>query len=234
MKFSLRREPILLAKYFLFLLIAFVLAVAFYSNHLFSFENLINLKEFVKNYYLSYPYFTKIIFCTVYILSISAFLPVAAFLTIFSGVIFGLLEGTILALFSACLGALGSFFFVRYFFYQYALKYQSKPFQKFSESFKTYGSIYLFAARMTPIFPFFLVNIFMALMPIKMSQFFLISLLGMAPITFIFAYAGTVLDQINSYDDILSLKLIITLTAIGSIPLIVKLIFNKIFRNKKK
>ena len=106
--------------------------------------------------------------------------------------------------------------------------------QKVSECFKTYGSIYLFAARMTPIFPFFLVNIFMALMPIKISQFFLISLLGMAPITFIFAYAGTVLDQINSYNDILSLKLIITLTAIGSFPLIVKLIFNKIFRHKKK
>ena len=233
MKFSLRHQPIKLGKYFVFLLIGFVLVTDFYSNHIFSIENLISLKEFAKSYYLSYPYFTRVIFCTVYILCVSAFIPVATLLTILSGVIFGSLEGTILALSSASLGATISLFFVRSFFYPYFSNYQSKRFQKFSDNFKAYGSTYLFAVRMAPIFPFFLVNIFMALMPIKTLQFLLVSFLGMAPMTFIFVYTGTVLDQINSYKDILTLNLIVTLSLIGFIPLLFKLIFNSSFSQRK-
>ena len=233
MKFSLRHQPIKLGKYFVFLLIGFVLVTDFYSNHIFSIENLISLKEFAKSYYLSYPYFTRVIFCTVYILCVSAFIPVATLLTILSGVIFGSLEGTILALSSASLGATISLFFVRSFFYPYFSNYQSKRFQKFSENFKAYGSTYLFAVRMAPIFPFFLVNIFMALMPIKILQFFFVSFIGMAPMTFIFVYTGTVLDKINSFKDILTLNLILTLSVIGCLPLILRLIFDRSFSQKK-
>ena len=233
LKFSLRLEPINYGKYFLFLLIGFVLVTAVFSNRIFSIENLISLKESAKIYYFSYPFFTKIIFCTVYILSVSAFIPIATLLSILSGVIFGLFEGTILALFSACLGATISLFFVRSLFYQSTLKYRKKRFQEFSDNFKAYGSTYLFAVRMVPVFPFFLVNIFMALMPIKVSQFFLVSFLGMAPMTCIFVYTGTVLDEINSYKDILTLNLVVTLSVIGCIPLILKLIFNKSFSQKK-
>ncbi len=233
MKFSLRLEPIKFGKYFLFLLIGFVLLTAFYSNQFFSFENLIILKESTKNYYLSYPHFTKVIFSTVYILCVLVFIPVATLLTILSGVIFGLVEGTILSLSSASIGATISLYFVRSFFYPYFSSFQSKRFQKFSDSFKAYGLTYLFAARMVLIFPFFLVNIFMALMPIKILQFFLVSFLGMAPMTFIFVYMGTVLDQINSYKDILTLNIIITLSLIGCIPFLFKLIFNTCFSKRK-
>ena len=73
----------------------------------------------------------------------------------------------------------------------------------------------------------------MALMPIKVSQFFLVSFLGMAPMTCIFVYTGTVLEQINSYKDIFTLNLFVTLSVIGCIPLILKLIFNKSFSQKK-
>ena len=233
MKFSLRLDPVKFGKYFLFLLIGFVLVTAFYSNQFFSIENLIILKESTKNYYLSYPHFTKVIFSTVYILCVMVFIPVATLLTILSGLIFGLVEGTILSLLSASIGATISLYFVRSFFYPYFLNYQSKRFQKFSDSFKAYGSTYLFAARMAPIFPFFLVNIFMALMPIKILQFFLVSFLGMAPMTFIFVYMGTVLGQIDSYKDILTLNLIVTLSLIGCIPFLFKLIFNRCFSQRK-
>ena len=163
MKFSFRLEHTAFGKYLVFLIGGFAFLITFYFNGNISFENLISLKKLGKSYYSSYPYLTKIIFCGTYIL------------TILSGVIFGLLEGTILSLFSSSLGATISFILVRSFFYQYAFKYKSKRFQKFSDNFKTYGLSYLFAARMTPIFPFFLVNIFMALMPIRISNFFFVS-----------------------------------------------------------
>ncbi len=233
MKFTLRLELLKYGTYFLFLLIGFVLVTAVYFNETFSIENIISFKDSAKNYYSYYPLFTTIIFCIVYTLSVSAFIPISTILSILSGVIFGLLEGTMLALFSASLGATISFFVVRSLFYQTALKYQPKRFQKFYDNFRAHGSIYLFAIRMVPVFPFFLVNIFMALMPIKITQFFFASFLGMAPMTFIFVYTGTVLDQINSYKDILTLNLIITFSVIGCIPLILKLIFNRSFSQKK-
>ncbi len=233
MKFSLRLKLIKYGKYLLFLLIGFMLVTSVYSNGIFSIENIISIKDTAKNYYISYPFFTIIIFCIVYIFSVAAFIPISTLLSILAGVVFGLLKGMILALFSASLGATISFFFVRSLFYQSALKYRKKRFQKFSDNFKAHGATYLFAVRMVPVFPFFLVNIFMALMPIKISQFFLASFLGMAPMTFIFVYTGTVLDQINSYKDILTLNLVVTLSLIGCIPIILKLIFNRNFSQKK-
>lgn len=234
LKFSFRLEPTKFGKYLVFLIGGFAFLITFYFNGNISFENLISLKNLGKSYYSSYPYLTKIIFCGAYILAVSIFIPIATILTILSGVIFGLLEGTILSLFSSSLGATISFILVRSFFYQYAFKYKSKRFQKFSDNFKTYGLSYLFAARMTPIFPFFLVNIFMALMPIRISNFFFVSFLGMAPMTVIFVYSGTIFDQINSYEDIVTLKIFIILSVIGFFPFLLKLIFNKnLFQEKK-
>ena len=58
--------------------------------------------------------------------------------------------------------------------------------QRFGEQLQTInkgiedeGGFYLFSLRLIPAFPFFLINIVMALTPIKVWQFYWISQVGM-------------------------------------------------------
>ena len=76
--------------------------------------------------------------------------------------------------------------------------------------------------RLVPALPFFMINIVMALMPIKTGAFYWVSQLGMLPGTAVYVYAGTQLAQIESLADIASPALIIAFALLGLFPLSAK------------
>ena len=55
---------------------------------------------------------------------------------------------------------------------------------------------YLLTLRLVPVFPFFLINFGMALTPIRTWTFLRVTLLGMLPVSLVFANAGTMLASI--------------------------------------
>ena len=65
----------------------------------------------------------------------------------------------------------------------------------------------------------------------KWTNFYWISQLGMLPATILFVNAGKQLSQINNLEDILTMKVIISLSAIGLLPIITKRIYER-FKNK--
>jgi uncharacterized membrane protein YdjX (TVP38/TMEM64 family) len=214
-------------------LLLFIVVATFYFGNLFSIADIQNLKYQLQAYTALHPYLTKIIFCTIYILSVSILIPIATPLTVISGILFGLLEGAILALFSSTIGASICFVFFRLIFRKTEVHNKFKDFDRFSKNFNTYGVLYLFAARMTPILPFFLVNIFMAVTPLQFTRFFLVTLAGMAPMTFAYTYSGTILNDINSYEEMISLRLILILSLVGFLPLFLRFILESVFLKKK-
>jgi uncharacterized membrane protein YdjX (TVP38/TMEM64 family) len=84
---------------------------------------------------------------------------------------------------------------------------------------------------MVPLFPFFIINIVTALMPIKTWTFYWVSQVGMLPGTILYVFAGTQLSEIKSLSDIMSPTLIVTFIFIGIFPIIVKQVF-KYLKNK--
>ena len=57
------------------------------------------------------------------------------------------------------------------------------------------GAFYLFALRLVPAFPFFVINLVMGLTPIRTWTFYWVSQLGMLAGTIVYVNAGTQLAQ---------------------------------------
>ncbi|MCE9994556.1 VTT domain-containing protein, partial [Enterobacter asburiae] len=65
------------------------------------------------------------------------------------------------------------------------------------------GAFYLFALRLMPLFPFFMVNLLAGLTRLSVSRYWWVSQLAMLPATIIFLNAGRELGKLTSLHDIL-------------------------------
>ena len=82
---------------------------------------------------------------------------------------------------------------------------------------------------MSPIFPFFIINICFGVTKIKAKVFYLISQLGMLPGTIIIILTGNEIEQSLSVDKIFTSELIIYLTMLGLLPIVFKFFNKKIY-----
>lgn len=179
---------------------------------------------------LEYYQSHKVIFITsyvlIYIIITAASLPGAALLTILGGSIFGLLTGTIVVSFASSIGATCAFLIARWLLRDY---FQGKFADKLSainKGIENEGAFYLFALRLVPIFPFFLINIAMGLTPIKTTTFYWVSQIAMLPGTIAFVNAGKELAKIDSLGSILSTSLLISFAILGLLPLLSKYVIS--------
>ena len=178
----------------------------------------------------TYPTICRSLFSFLYIIVVSASIPLATILSIFSGILFGVFQGTLLSSLSATFGALFSFILVRYFLKSFLHNQRTASFDAFQKMFIKNGIFYLFAIRMIPAFPFYLVNIFMAFTPIKVVPYSIVTLIGITPMTIIYVYFGSQINKISHISEILSPKIIIIFCLLGLTPLILRYVFNYFFR----
>ena len=218
------------------LFIALVIATVFFMFLDFDiYKSIENIKSQYQNYLLFYQkntFLTFFIFGLVYIIITSLSLPIAGGLTLIGGALFGFLNGLIIVSFSSSIGATLAFLMARFIAHDYVKNNYKSQLSKFYSGFQKEGVYYLFALRMTPLFPFFLVNNLSALMPMKIWTFYWVSQLGMLPATSLYVYAGTKLSEIKTMTDIMSPSLIILFIVIGVFPIFFKKIF-KYLRHKE-
>ena len=191
-------------------------------------ENLINIRLLFKENVLLF----SLIFSLIYIMSSALSLPFATLLTLLSGYIFGLTLGTFIVSLCSTVGASIAFLTSKYLFYDFIQKKYKKQLVTINNEFINEGIFYIFALRLVPVFPFFVVNIVTSLLPIKLSTFFWVSILGMFPATLVYVNAGKELSKINSFSDILSFQVLISFSLIGILPLTIKFLLKKIRRKK--
>jgi uncharacterized membrane protein YdjX (TVP38/TMEM64 family) len=84
------------------------------------------------------------------------------------------------------------------------------------------GAYYLLTLRLMPSIPFFLVNLLMALTPIRTRTYILVSWVGVLPITFLYAGLGTEVAHLKSPTGLLSVSIIGSLVALAILPLVVR------------
>lgn len=218
-------------------LLIFIIAIigAFFVLDLQQYATLDYIKEqqnFLAQYYLQNQAIVTFAFALIYVLVTALSLPFATVLTLISGALFGLIEGLIIASFASTIGATIAFLISRFIARDYVQKNYGKHLTKINSGFKEEGNFYLFALRLVPIFPFFIINLTTALMPIKTWSFYWVSQLGMLPGTAIYVYAGTQLAQINSLSDITSPSLLLAFGLLGIFPIATKKII-EFFRKKQ-
>jgi uncharacterized membrane protein YdjX (TVP38/TMEM64 family) len=134
----------------------------------------------------------------IYVLVTALSLPGAAIMTLAGGAIFGFLWGTVIVSFASTIGATLAFILGRFLFRDYVQRRFGRYLKAVNEGVERDGAFYLFMLRLVPIFPFFVINLVMALTPMKTVTFFLVSQVGMLAGTMVYVNAGTQIAQIDS------------------------------------
>ena len=215
-----------------------VIAILFASFFLFDLQQYFSL-DFIKekqqafnDYYQQNTVLTLLIFFVVYVIMAALSLPGAAIMTVLAGTLFGLVTGVIVVSFASTLGATLAFLVARYLFRDTLQERYAGKLQLINDGVEKEGPLYLFAMRLVPLFPFFLVNILMGFTKLKTITFAWVSQIGMLAGTVVFVYAGTQLAQIDSLSSILSPGLLLAFALLGVFPVVAKKIMNKIRANK--
>ena len=175
-----------------------------------------------KNYTL---YF--ILFFIIYVVVTAFALPISLLKTLLAGALFGFWPGLILVSFASSIGSTFCFLFSRYTLRNYIQVRFHKYLVKINKGIETDGWLYLLFLRLSPIFPFFIINLVFGLTKIRAIEFYLVSQVGMFIGTAIFVNAGVQIGGLNSIEEILSLKVIMSLTLIGIFPLLIKSIYKR-------
>ncbi len=176
-----------------------------------------------KNYILYYSGFFIL-----YIVVTAFALPISLIKTLLAGALFGFWPGLILVSFASSIGSTFCFLFSRYALRAYVQKRFSNYLEKINKGIETDGWLYLLFLRLSPIFPFFIINLVFGLTKMKTLEFYIVSQIGMFIATAIFVNAGVQISNLNSLEEILSFKIVASLTVIGLFPLLVKYIYKMI------
>jgi pyruvate/2-oxoglutarate dehydrogenase complex dihydrolipoamide dehydrogenase (E3) component len=89
------------------------------------------------------------------------------------------------------------------------------------------GAFYLFALRLVPAFPFFVINLVMGLTPIRTWTFYWVSQAGMLAGTIVYVYAGTKLGEFR-----ISIGLLVAFAMLGMFPLAAKKVLDALKARK--
>jgi pyruvate/2-oxoglutarate dehydrogenase complex dihydrolipoamide dehydrogenase (E3) component/uncharacterized membrane protein YdjX (TVP38/TMEM64 family) len=171
----------------------------------------------IEAYFQANPVQTGVVFFLVYVAVTGLSLPGAAILTLVAGAIFGLLWGTVIVSFASSLGATLAFLASRYLLRDWVQAKFGDRLKPINEGVAREGAFYLFALRLVPAFPFFVINLVMGLTPIKTRTFYWVSQVGMLAGTIVYVYAGTQLGQFK-----ISIGLISAFVLLGLFPLVAK------------
>jgi len=116
----------------------------------------------------------------------------ASLVTVGAGTLFGLKIGLVVVLIGANLGALCSFLLARTFLRRRVTHWtESNPkFRFLDEAIGRQGFKMVLLCRLSPIFPFILLNYFLGLTAVRVVAYVLANLLGMLPAMFLLVYIG--------------------------------------------
>ncbi len=211
-------------KILLFVAIAAAI-VAFFAFDLGRYLDLAFFKEqqaAIEAYRQQNPLLTAGIFFLIYVAVTGLSLPGAAVMTLVAGAIFGLFWGLVIVSFASTIGATLAFLASRLLFKDTVQQKFGDKLRKVNEGVEKEGAFYLFALRLVPIFPFFVINLVMGLTPIRTWTFYWVSQLGMLAGTLVFVNAGTQLAQIESLSGILSPAILGSFALLALFPFIAK------------
>ncbi|MFC6632458.1 TVP38/TMEM64 family protein [Microbulbifer taiwanensis] len=168
------------------------------------------------------PILVGLLFALFYVLITGLSLPGAVILTLAAGALFGLFWGTVIVSFASSIGATLAFLVSRFLLRDWVQHRFAGRLQAINRGVEREGAFYLFALRLVPIFPFFLINILMGLTRIGTWTYYWVSQLGMLAATAVYVNAGTQLGRLESLGDILSPQLLLSFVLLGIFPLLAR------------
>lgn len=191
-------------------------------NQFFSLEGIKAQQQALNAQVSANPWLAGGFFFGLYILVTALSLPGAALLTLLGGALFGLGWGLLIVSFASTLGATLAMLISRFLLRDWVHARFGSRLKAINEGVEREGAFYLFALRLVPAFPFFLINLAMGLTRIKASTYWWVSQIGMLPGTLVYVNAGRQLAELESLGGILSPDLLGAFVLLGLFPLIAR------------
>ncbi|GJL42293.1 TPA: TVP38/TMEM64 family protein [Enterobacter chengduensis] len=180
------------------------------------------------------PLQSALIFFALYVAVSALSIPGAAILTLLGGALFSLWEGTLLVSFASTFGATLAMLASRYLLRDVVQRRFAQQMKTVNAGMARDGAGYLFALRLMPLFPFFLVNLLMGLTRIRIYRYWWVSQVAMLPATVVFLNAGRELGKLASLHDIVSPGIVFAFTLLGLLPLATRWLFSRYTSSFKK
>ncbi len=182
----------------------------------------------IRGLYADYTLLSLLIFFLIYVAVTALSIPGATPLTLVAGAIFGLGTGLVLVSFASSIGATLAFLVARYLLRDSVQQRFGDRLKAVNKGIERDGALYLFTLRLVPVFPFFLINLVMALTPLRTWTFYWVSQVGMLAGTAVYVNAGTQIAALERARDLLSPQLILAFVLLGLFPWIARFIVNRV------
>ncbi|MGX5026096.1 TVP38/TMEM64 family protein [Enterobacter asburiae] len=216
------------------LLGAFILTYFFLPPGTLSLDGIKTHQQALLSHVEHAPLRSALIFFALYVAVSALSIPGAAILTLLGGALFPLWGGTMLVSFASTLGATLAMLASRYLLRDWVQRRFARQMATVNAGMTRDGAGYLFALRLMPLFPFFLVNLLMGLTRITVRRYWWVSQVAMLPATVIFLNAGRELGKVTSLRDILSPGIVFAFTLLGLLPLATRWLFSRYISSFKK
>ncbi|WP_349941476.1 TVP38/TMEM64 family protein [Fulvimarina sp. MAC8] len=177
------------------ILAVLALAYSFGLHRYLSLQVFLESREVLKSFVTDNLLIAGLGFIVLYALLVAIAFPAASIITIAAGFVFGWLIGGILTVVGATIGAAGIFLAARHAFGDVLRRKAGGAIKRFAEGFQNDAFSYLFVLRLTPVLPFFAVNIAPAFVNISLRTYVLATFFGIMPGSFVYTFLGSGIDQ---------------------------------------
>lgn len=172
-----------------------------------------------------------VVFLALYAVVIAFSLPAGGLMTLTAGFLFGTFFATLYVVIGATLGASTLFLAARTALGDSLKKKLGSSFEKIQDGFNEDAFSYMMFLRLVPAFPFFVVNLAPAFMGIRFRTYFVTTLIGIIPGTFVFASIGNGLGSVFDAGETPNLSLfskpdilipLVGLAVLALVPIVVR------------
>lgn len=148
----------------------------------------------MKTFLRSFGVWAPAVFIAVASMRPLLFVP-AGLISVVGGLVFGSLVGTVYTLVGSTIGALIAFEIARYFGRELVQKVSKGRLEGWGKMLEGQGIHIIFLTRLMPVFPFDAISYAAGLSSISFRNFFVGTMLGIIPGTFVYSFLGSTLHE---------------------------------------
>lgn len=201
-----------------------------------SFSMLSEHRETILTWYADNTILTIALFWAAYALAVAFSLPGAVWLTLIGGFVFGTWGSLAIVVTAATVGAVLIFLAARYACADFFHAKAGPMAHRMEEGFRENALSYLLFLRLVPVFPFWLVNLVPAVLGVPLKTYFIGTLVGIIPGSFVYCSVGNGLGALLEKGEMPDLGIIfeppilvpmVGLAVLSLIPIVHKKIKNR-------
>lgn len=179
-----------------------------------------------------------VVFLIAEVILVALSVPVGIWMSALAGFLFGFWLGTAVVCVAAMLGAILAFLSARYVFFDAIHRAaRTRPWLHrwltvIDKGLHDRGAYYVLLLRLTPVIPFWAVNLGLGLTRVRLWDYWWATQLGMLPATLVVVNAGASLAEITSLRGVLSLRVLLSLCLLPLVPFVLNRVTRRVLASR--